>query len=542
MSPEFGFLAYASLIGVVVTSFAVLFAKKPENACFTLIIAAVLFLPQRVGIKFPFVPPLTRDSLPYLCLFVAFLVRQPRWVARNRLGRGVDVLVLVVMVAGVVTAVLNPDPLTYGQYRPMTLPGLTFKDGLASAGDDLLVAGIPFILGRLLIRDEKAAIRLLTVFAIGGLIYSLFIFVELRMSPQIHRWIYGYTPRNGDFQQMLRSGGFRPMVFTPHPLALAVFMLNSVLAAFVLVRIKRRLRGWPWKPFAFYLLAVLVACKGTAAVVYALVAVPLVAFAKPRSQLRFATVITIIVISYPALRGSNLFPTRTLLSLANSLGADREQSLGFRFDNEDSLLEKASHRKFFGWGAYGRNMVYDPNWGNVASISDGEWIIYFGMRGAVGALFRFLILLVPIWMALRAIRRIEGKQERVMLAGTATMLAFSSLDLLPNAMFMNYPFFLAGALVGMTRLFTEKRTEPAPSLPLAWDPNDEIVRPRADVHRREAAGALGASAPGAAQGVWLRCLRVGTTRAGTPTARVPEGTSLSTTALAPICASSPMTT
>jgi hypothetical protein len=536
MTTNFGFLAYASLVGVFLTSFVILFVKKPENACFTIIIASILFLPQRVGIKFPFVPPLTRESLPYVCLFLAYVARQPRWAARNRLGRGLDVLVLVMMVASVVTAALNPDFLSYGKYRPTTLPGLTVKDGLAMAGEDLLVAGMPFMLGRLLIRDEKTATRLLTVFAVGGLVYSLFIFVELRMSPQIHRWIYGYTPRPADFEQLMRSGGFRPTVFTTHPLALVMFMLNSVLAAFLLQRNRRKLLGWPWRPFAFYLFAVLILCKSTAAVVYALIAVPLVAFAKPRNQLRVAIVIAVIVISYPALRGSDLFPTRSLVSMATSaLGPDRAQSLAFRFDNEDQLLDKAAKRKFFGWGPYGRNLVYDPNWGNNISVTDGEWIIHFGMRGVVGALLRFLLLVVPIWRALRAIRKVEDNHERVLLAGTTTMLAFSTLDLLPNAMFMNYPFLLAGAVVGMTRIFTAPKAEQVPSYAPAWEPNDEVVLRPMDV------GGAG-SASSRAQRSWFALLRIGRTCAGTPTAKAAEGTSLRTTALAPICASSPTTT
>ena len=160
------------------------------------------------------------------------------------------------------------------------------------------------------------------------------------------------------------------------------------------------------------------------------------------------------------------------------------------------------------------------------------------MRGVVGTLFRFLILLVPLWMALRALRRVEGKQERVLMAGTATMLAFSVLDFLPNAMLSNYPFFLAGALVGMTRIFTAPRTEPAPSLSQAWDPSDETrpLQELMDVDQET-------PAPGRwrSQGSWLRGPRIGSTRAGTPTARVAGGTSDSTTALAPICASSPMT-
>jgi hypothetical protein len=455
MNGDFGLLANLSLIGVIITCCGVFFAKEPEDAGLIVIMAAILFLPQRAAIKLPYFPPLNRDSLAYICLFIVILLRRSRWVAQNRLGRGLDRLVLVSMVAAVITALTNTDPLSFGRYGHGThLPGLNLKDGISCAGDDLFFMGIPFVMGRLLIRDERLATKFLRTFAVGGLVYSFFILLELRLSPQLHAWIYGYRAREGDFAQMVRSGGYRPTVFLPHALALVMFMLNSLLAAFILNRTKQRLFGLSWRPFAIFLFVILAACKGTASLVYALVAVPVVLYAKPATQLRLATFISLVVISYPVLRGTNLFPTETLLSGARMISPDREESLAFRFQNEDALLSKARERELFGWGPYDRNGIYEPVYGNKESITDGEWIIYFGIRGALGTLARFLILVVPIWRARRALKKISDEKERVILAGTAMMLAFSTLDLLPNAMFDNYPFLLAGALVGMTSIFT----------------------------------------------------------------------------------------
>jgi hypothetical protein len=464
---DFGFIAYLALAGVIITSLALFYVKKPEEACLTIIMAGILFLPERVAFKIPKVPPLDRESLPYLCLFIFIAIRRKSWIKRARVGRGVDLLVFICAAAALLTAWLNPDPLSYGKWGPGThLPGLDLNDGFALAGEDILLMGVPFILGRLLLRDVQQARRLLLTFAVGGLIYSLFIIVELRLSPQMHRWVYGYTARANSFGQAMRGGGYRPIVFMSHPLAVAIFMTNAVLAAFVLARDKSRLWGQRWHLFAVYLLLILIACKCMAAVVYAVVGTLLISFTKPRTQLRVGAAIATLIIIYPALRANNLFPVKTLLSVADLASSDREGSLGFRFENEEELLAKVRQRPVFGWGGYGRSMVYEKYYGNFVSIADGFWIITLGVRGAVGALCKFGLLLFPIVNAARSFRRIPGKQERVLISGTVVILMFSALDLLPNGMFLNYPYFLAGGLLGMTRAFV---SPPGPVAPPAQE-------------------------------------------------------------------------
>ena len=473
---DFGFMAYLALAGVVVTSLALFFVKKPEEACLTIIMAAILFLPERVGFKIPKVPPLDRDSLPYLCLLIFIAIRRKSWIKRARVGRGVDLLVFISVAAALATAWLNPDPLSYGKWGPGThLPGLDINDGFALAGGDLLFVGVPFVLGRVLLRDLQQTRRLILTFAVGGLVYSLFIIVELRLSPQMHTWVYGYTARANSFGQAMRGGGYRPIVFMSHPLAVAIFMTNSVLAAFVLARDKSRLWGRRWQPFAFYLLLILIACKCMAAVVYAFVGTLLITFTKPRTQLRVGAVVATVIFIYPVLRANNLFPVKAVLSVADLASSDREGSLGFRFENEDELLAKVRQRPVFGWGGYGRSMVYEQYYGNFVSIADGYWIITLGVRGAVGTLCRFGLLLFPIVNAARRFRRIPGKEERVLVAGTVMILMFSTLDLLPNGMFLNYPYFLAGGLLGMTRAFA---SPPGSAAPTARDEDPGVLETR----------------------------------------------------------------
>ena len=71
------------------------------------------------------------------------------------------------------------------------------------------------------------------------LVYSLPMLFEIRISPQLHRWVYGYFP-NDAFVQQMRGGGFRPVVFFPHGLALALFTAIALLCVFIVMRARLR--------------------------------------------------------------------------------------------------------------------------------------------------------------------------------------------------------------------------------------------------------------------------------------------------------------
>ena len=95
---------------------------------------------------------------------------------------------------------------------------------------------------------------------LGGLIYVPFALLEVRISPQLHIWLYGFFPH--DFKQMMRDGSFRPTVFMEHALTLAQFMAAATLAAWWLWStgtIRRvTLHRW-WQPVSLGLLAGLLA-------------------------------------------------------------------------------------------------------------------------------------------------------------------------------------------------------------------------------------------------------------------------------------------
>ena len=76
---------------------------------------------------------------------------------------------------------------------------------------------------------------------VAGLCYSVPMLFEVRMSPQLHTWIYGYFPHS--FVQQMREGGFRPVVFLGHGLLTAFFIMSAAVAAAAFWQTRTRRSG-----------------------------------------------------------------------------------------------------------------------------------------------------------------------------------------------------------------------------------------------------------------------------------------------------------
>lgn len=449
-------MALLALFSLIPLTAYVFWSKRPQLAVLIVVFFAALFGPEGAFIKLPLVPPLDKVSLPYVLLFAFAIVKARGRMKRAKLMRGIDLLIAMAFIAGFVTFSNNGDALTYGSWRSVTLPPLAINDGLQLGFQELLIAGLPFMLGRALFRSPRDLRDLLHFLVVAGLLQTAFIWVELRLSPQFHTWVYGYGAHS-DFLQTIRWGGYRPMVFTAHGLALALFMLVSFLACLVLRRageVKIRDR-WRIGRVAIYLGVVLVLCKSTGAILYALILVPVVLRSTPERQMKLASILGILVLLYPALRASDLVPTEWLVEQAKAISPERAQSLEFRFDNEELLLEKGRERIAFGWGGHGRRSVYDDELGKEIAVADGHWIIVLGARGIVGFIQAFGLLVFPIFFARRRFEKLTNEAERRTLAGFTLIVAICAFDLLPNGLFSNYIYLFAGALMGMAQQITK---------------------------------------------------------------------------------------
>jgi hypothetical protein len=431
----------------VPVSIAFFFFTSPQRAAVWTALGSELFMPEVASFKFPLTPTLDKHNLPYICIMIGCLLKCRGKVTRVPKERWFIVLTIAVVVGALLTSWTNRDP-AHRDFMLKPLPGLDLKDGCSLALSFFTNTALPFYVGYALFRTGVDLRTLLAGFAVGSFIYIPFELWEIRFSPNIHRLVYGFF--QDAFDETMRWGGYRPLVFMRHGLALARFSLVGTMAAFVFGPKPRSIFGIPWKVGKWILALMLILCKSTGAILFAAFSLPLLSRNRPKRTLRVALVLACIVLLYPALRLSGLFPTAQILEISNSaVGTDRTQSVNFRFHNEELLLARARERVVFGWGSYGRNFTYNSR--GRPAVSDGQWIILFGMFGVVGFVAAFGILLAPIFISRKNLRAIGPLDDRKLVAGTCLIVAIIAADLLPNGMWGYYAFLLAGALTRVTR-------------------------------------------------------------------------------------------
>ncbi|HJL18509.1 MAG TPA: hypothetical protein RMH99_22810, partial [Sandaracinaceae bacterium LLY-WYZ-13_1] len=412
---------------------------RPPVATMVCLLGGVMFLPEQTAIDPPLLPPIDKGSMASFTCLLGCL-----WKGRARLRkakplRGIDLLFVMVLIGNVGTALTNTDPIVTG---PVVREALGIYDAFALGVKDVLGVYLPFFLARAMFRTSRDLRDLMRVLVICGLVYSVLAILEIRLSPQLHRWFYGFHQM--DFSMTLRYGGYRPMIFMLTGLAVAMFVLSTAIAA------TARWRAGEAKPWAaIYLTVILIACKSTGAIIYGLAVLPLVAFVK-KPKMWLATGLALMVLLFPLLRGLDVFPTDFLVDQAEKINEERALSLWFRFDQENQLMERAKERIVFGWGTYNRNRVFDPESGEDLSVTDGDWMIQVGTRGLVGFVGLYGMLALAVVLAQRRLSKLRRRRDRLLLSALALISALQTVDLLPNGLFHYLPFFFAGAVAGLS--------------------------------------------------------------------------------------------
>ena len=427
-----------------------LFRTLPAGrALLASVIVAYLFLPPPpAAFNFPLVPALNKQTIPSLTLLlicVTLYRGRLRLIPESKLA--VTALLAFIFIP-VLTGLTNLDPVFYGR---IGLPGLGIKD-VASLVLQQFLLTVPMLLGRALLIGERDLRDLLMALCIAGLIYSLPMLLEVRLSPQLNIWIYGYFQHY--FDQMVRYGGYRPIVFLYHGLWVAFFAMISLASIAILFRTSENRKKAMLFLALFYMAAVLILCKSVASVFYAAALLPLLLFVPGRMQIRIAAVLVAIAIAYPALKGADLVPEEAILQMAEKIDAERAGSLRYRFDNESVLLDRAMDRPFFGWGSWGRNHILDPMTGEIETVTDGQWVIAIGIYGWVGFLAQFTLLASPVFLLLARYHADRAAIVPLSVAGLSLILGVNVLDLLPNATLTPITWLMAGALLG----YAEKGT------------------------------------------------------------------------------------
>jgi hypothetical protein len=435
-------LAYSVLLIWPIVMIILFRRLSTERALIWSLLAGYLLLPPVANFDPPLVPMLDKFSIPSLTAFVLCVLLVGRGVVSLPESRLARLLILLFVATPVATVLTNADPI---RFAVGGIPGLSIYDSASSALSQIITL-LPFFLARKLLATEKAQHEILLALVIAGVGYSIPMLLEVRLSPQLNVWIYGFFQHG--FDQMMRYGGFRPIVFLEHGLWVAFFALMTFCAALALARLQPQESRGRFVALSIYLGVVLVLCKSAAALVYAVILLPLILFTRSKLQIRIAAILAVIVAAYPLLRGMDLIPVDSILSLARSVDTDRAASLQFRIENEEMLLTHASVKPLFGWGAWGRNFVYDYDTGYKATTVDGRWIIVIGINGWFGYLGEFGLLALPVLMLARQAFRLPKSEISPYVGPLALIFAANLVDLLPNATLIPFTWLIAGAMLG----------------------------------------------------------------------------------------------
>lgn len=424
---------------------------KPHRAVAFLFIYGTILLPELEYFDIKLLPNMNKKTIVCSWVFFPMLIWCRNRLKKADLGRLPWLLFALVVLVDVGRAVTNQDAMVVGG---RVINGIAVHTALTFMMEDFLLVFVPFVVGSVMFNERDTLRDFLRTFCGAALLYVPLVVVELRLSPQWHSWVYGYHQHS--WVQVMRDGAYRPMVFMQHGLAVALFMATAAVLAFGLARAKEKIRRVGVFPFAVLLALVVGLSHSLGAFLFVVALAPLVWFTSPRTQLRAAALLGVVVMLYPMLRAYDLFPTKSVVSLARSISADRAGSIEFRFHNEDIALERAFERPMFGWGGFDRIFVFDKESGDELSTLDGFWLITYAAGGVLGFIARFGLLTWPVWLAFRRIRRVPAKADQILLATLGVATAMIAVDLLPNGMFTYFPHLFAGVLLGATRQLSRR--------------------------------------------------------------------------------------
>lgn len=440
MNESANIIAWVALIGWPIVTFRLLKKYELSQAVIYAIVVPYLFLPVKTELDLPLIPPIGKSLMASLGLLMALhskkvsFLQPPQPVVPR-------VVLLLLFVTPFLTYYTNREPAVF---TAVVMPGLTVIDIMGMMFESFLFVYVPFMIGyKLLSRpeDHETLVKILLFFA---LVYSVLILWEIRMSPQLHRTLYGFFPH--DWRQQIRYGGFRPVVFLGHGLFVAIFVALSVLCAVTVWRnAEPKSRGRSFLVFV-YLFAVLVLCKSVGSFVLAAIFGLSLWLFSPKLQLKLSYYLMIVVLVFPVFRSSEYFPDEGLINLFSRFDAERAGSLNFRFENENLLLDRAAEKSFTGWGGWGRNLLYSDRTGESIITVDGYWIIVYSKFGWIGYIAMFCVYALPVLAQARRSRKRDKDQISPFTACLCCLLTVNLLDSLVNASVTIVTGLIAGAV------------------------------------------------------------------------------------------------
>lgn len=256
--------------------------------------------------------------------------------------------------------------------------------------------GMPYFVGRVYFNDLKSLRALALAIVAGGLLYVPLCWFEIRMSPQLHVWVYGFHQH--DFAQAERYGGYRPMVFMEHGLAVAMWMATAALTAFWLWRCKAQEKifgismGWA----AVLLIGTSLWLRSVGAECLMILGLGTLIITGATQTRVWILLITLIPPTWIVIRAADLWDGKDLIAFLHKHDEHSADSLSVRLHSERVLANRALLSPVYGWTAW-FFLTYRANH-ELHGVPDQLWIIALGQFGLIGLCSVTVALLMPIWL------------------------------------------------------------------------------------------------------------------------------------------------
>ena len=407
---------------------------KPHHAALVSVIGGWLLLPQ-TGYNLPGLPEYNKSMAIALGLILGGRISGHKQASSFQ-WRIYDLPMIMWCLCPIATSLTNQ---------------LGLYDGISSFFREVVRWGVPYLAGRIYFNSTGALRDLCLGIIIGGLLYVPLCLFEIRMSPQLSNIFYGFFPHS--FVQHFRYGGYRPIVFMQHGLAVSLWMaVSSMLALWVWQSSDiKNLKGVHMSLIFAILAVTCVLCKSANGwIVLFLGCGSYFIYSNFKSRTPFLLLLLSVPI-YICIRLSGFVTAHNVETLFSKfLDANRVASLAVRLLQEDLFSEKAIERPVFGWGGYGRSWPVDPYTGEkMVEMIDAFWIGCFSTRGFVGLISFVCSMLLGPWLALRY--GLDKKNDYDFSAQSVVVLSlvvvFFMIDSLVNGMFNPLYVLITGVLV-----------------------------------------------------------------------------------------------
>ncbi len=476
------YMIQIAIFGWVPFSLLLFLSLPVRQAVLTCYVLGWLTLPT-VTFDLPGLPDYTKASAVSYSVLIGTFAFTNRYLPRFR-PRWFDLPIAIYVLCSVPSSLAND---------------LGIYDGLSASLTRFLSVGVPYFMGRIYVCDDADLKAFAKAFFVGGLCYVPPCLFEIRMSPQIARYIYGL---GGFLGSQMRFGGYRPAVLLSSGLELGMWMTAATLMGWALWRHRciQRVFGMTCDVALGVLFVVTLLCRSSGALFLLLLgAFTIWVCERTRTSLVFLLLL-VTPAAFIGTRSTGAWKGTELCDwLARNFDAERAESLLFRFVNEDMYIKRAWERPAFGWGGFNRHQVVDEA-GRYVTINDSQWIIIFGTLGYLGTISWLVTMSLPAILFLVHHRVATWKDPAVSTcAAFAVLVALHTVDCLVNAQYN--PLFLLGlgavASFAMSTSRSSGASGAGPALvDVRWstdDGQDADGQPLTEEEHRRAVGVLEAA-------------------------------------------------